>query len=257
MRPLPIRWEVSTSSGQAEAFHNRVPAETSAGNGVAHQLWIHHLPAPALVLGSTQPDELVRRARAETDGIEVCRRRSGGGLVFINPETDCWIDAIVPRSSPIWDDDVGRAFHWLGELWAKVLTEIDTDLRADVSVARSSTTSELGRVWCFADLGHGEVSLYGSKVVGLSQRRTRNWARFQGLLLGAWPGDQLLPYVDLERLVADDPRRYLDAELLRPGLVQAGFPAQVPSPNPVLVAERFAAAIESSTRDESSTQDEV
>ncbi len=239
----PIDWEITTTNGPAGPFHARTP-EPDGG----HRLWIHRLEGPALVLGSAQPDELVRRAQAEADGIEVCRRRSGGGLVFIDPRSDCWIDAIVPRSSPLWDDDVARAFHWLGELWTSVLATLTTSPgRAEPDpapiMARSSATTELGRVWCFADLGHGEVSVAGSKVIGLSQRRTKSWARFQALLLGDWPGDRLLPYVDLEQLVARQPGRFSDPEHLRPGLVNAGFPDTMPPPAPPMVAERFIATI--------------
>ncbi|MGH1494107.1 MAG: lipoyl protein ligase domain-containing protein [Acidimicrobiales bacterium] len=239
-----MNWEISTTEGTAAAFHDRDP-ESDTG----HQVWTHRLQGPALVLGSTQPDELVRRERAEADGIEVCRRRSGGGLVFINPETDCWVDVIVPHSSPLWDDDVARAFHWLGELWATVISELIADAAANNHapspvVHRASAATAVGRVWCFADLGHGEVSLQGSKVLGLSQRRTRTWLRLQGLLLGAWPGDRLLPYVDLDYLVENHPERFGNAELLRPGHLAAGFPAEVAAPSPADTTARFTSAIQ-------------
>ena len=39
---------------------------------------------------------------------------------------------------------------------------------------------------CFAGLGPGEVTVDGRKVVGISQRRTRAWARFQCAALGRW-----------------------------------------------------------------------
>jgi len=35
---------------------------------------------------------------------------------------------------------------------------------------------------CFAGLGSGEVSVGDRKIVGMSQRRTRDWARFQCLV---------------------------------------------------------------------------
>lgn len=234
-------WQVVTTIGPAGPFHHHHPPDDTG-----HQIWIRRLEAPALVLGSTQPDELVRHDLAHADGIEVCRRRSGGGLVFIDPETDCWVDVIVPRSSPLWDDDVARAFHWLGDLWASVLSGlVDNGVpgTAGFTVSKASTTTALGRVWCFGDVGHGEVSLGGSKIVGLSQRRTRTWCRIQGLVLGSWPGDELLPYVDLDFLNAQNPDRFPDAEALRPGLVSAGFPSGIASPKPAELAERFVAAL--------------
>jgi lipoate-protein ligase A len=247
-----MEWTITDSTGPAGQFH-----ESQPGDETGHQVWIRRLSRPALVLGSTQPDQLVRRTVAEGDGIEVCRRRSGGGLVYIDPVTDCWIDLIVPRSSPRWDSDVGRAFHWVGDLWSAVLADLvglakvaeartpslDVARTPSLEVARTSSSSPLGRVWCYGDLGHGEVSIGGSKVVGLSQRRTRSWARVQGLVLGRWPGDALLPYVDLDALADQQPGRYPEAEALRPGLVTAGFPPGLTPPTPSVVTERFIAAL--------------
>ena len=48
---------------------------------------------------------------------------------------------------------------------------------------------------CFAGLGPGEVLLDGRKLVGLSQRRTRNGVRIQGTLYTAPPA------IDLARLL--------------------------------------------------------
>ncbi|MGB5756427.1 MAG: hypothetical protein WBM50_05890, partial [Acidimicrobiales bacterium] len=114
-----MTWQVSITEGEAGAFHQLVPpVDTPA------QVWVRRPARPALVLGSTQPDALVEGERARADGIEVCRRRSGGGLVYLDPATDCWIDLIVPRGSGLWHDDVGLAFHWAGEHWASTLAAV-------------------------------------------------------------------------------------------------------------------------------------
>ena len=42
--------------------------------------------------------------------------------------------------------------------------------------------SDWSALVCFAGLGPGEVTLDGQKLVGLSQRRTRDGVRIQGLL---------------------------------------------------------------------------
>lgn len=233
----PLSWEVSTTAGPAGPFHQTAPPDDTGP-----LIWVRRLPAPALVLGSTQPDELIRRDRAAADGVEVCRRRSGGGLVFIDPATDCWIDLVVPRSSHLWHDDVGRAFHWVGDHWASVLDGLLNDGTDRPVVHRTSDRRLAGKVWCFADLGHGEVTVAGSKVVGLSQRRTRSWLRIQGLMLGSWPGPRLRSYVDLDRLAALHPD---DHELLDPALVEAGFPTGTQPPDPVAVADRFVADLPS------------
>ncbi len=250
MSDQPTPWDVLRQYGPAGAFHHRNPAADTGP-----EVWVRTIPRPALVLGSTQPDGLVRAVRAEADGIEVCRRRSGGGLVWVDPATDCWIDVIVPKDSPLWEPDIGRAFHWLGDLWGRVLTDTpssggsassrepagpDAGSQRVVVHRKSGPRSDgstAGRVWCFADLGHGEVSIDGSKVVGLSQRRTKTWARLQGLVLGAWPGERLAEYVDLEVAATLAPDA-TEAEL-QPGAIAAGFPAELTPPSPRQLAERF------------------
>jgi hypothetical protein len=183
------------------------------------------------VIGSTQPDALVRHDRAEAAGIEVCRRRSGGGLVYLDPRTDCWIDAVVPAGSPLWEDDVGLAFLWLGRRWASVLDGF-LGPAGPALLHRPRSAGRRGRpLWCFGEMGHGEVTIGGSKVVGLSQRRTRHWLRLQSLVLGAWPGRRLLDYLDLDAVPG--------ATGTDPGTVAAGPPAGLRLPPPAELARRF------------------
>jgi len=132
------------------------------------------------VLGSTQRAPLLDADSAQRAGIEVCQRRSGGGLVYVDPETSLWIDVVVPRGHELWSDDIGLAFGWVGQTWAAALTA--TGLPGPTRVHTGKLMHpDWGRVICFAGLGPGEVVVGGRKVVGLSQRRTRDMARFQGL----------------------------------------------------------------------------
>jgi lipoate---protein ligase len=71
---------------------------------------------PALVLGSAQPDAVVEHVVAARLGVEVARRRSGGGAVLLQPGAQVWVDVEVPRDDPLWDDDVGRACWWVGDV---------------------------------------------------------------------------------------------------------------------------------------------
>ncbi len=244
--PTSIAWRVVRDEGPAAEFHQREP-DTEPG----HQLWVRRLPGPALILGSTQPDELVRADRAAADGIEVCGRRSGGGLVHVDPATDCWIDAIVPADSPLWHRDVGLAFHWLGQVWADVLDERLGPAGPALVHRAPPRSGRSGRaLWCFADRGHGEVTVGASKVVGLSQRRTRTWVRLQSLVLGAWPGRRLLPYLDLD-VAASLVGRHADTSsidrnpsidrdpAIDPGAVRAGPPPGVRLPDPEALADAF------------------
>jgi len=146
--------------------------------GGAAVVWEHEVTAPALVLGSTQGDDVADHAACRARGIEVVRRRSGGGAVLLLPGGVTWVDVILPAGGPGWSDDVHRPMVWLGEHLAEVVRAVTG--RHDVEVhAGAMVTTEWSRAVCFDGLGAGEVVLDGAKLVGISQRRTRAGARLQ------------------------------------------------------------------------------
>jgi lipoate-protein ligase A len=173
--------------------------------------------APAIVVGSGQPVSDVDRDRAVQTGVDVVRRRSGGGAVLVGADHVAWVDVVLPIEDPLWDPDVGRASWWLGERWAEALRRIGW-LDAVVWRGRLQRTAWSSRV-CFAGLGPGEVSVVppseegtvgeglrrsgaerGSrraKVVGISQRRTRHGALFQCAALLRWDPDLLVELLSL------------------------------------------------------------
>ena len=174
-----MRWAVSRETGAAADFHAReVP--TPARRAV----WCFEPASPALVLGSTQSDALVDRDACARAGVDVVRRRSGGGAVLLVPGEVLWVDVVVPAGDPLWSDDIGVATHWLGAAWAAALAA------CGVSGATVHRGPLMRAPWsdlvCFAGLGPGEVTIAGRKVVGISQRRTRHFARFQCAALLAW-----------------------------------------------------------------------
>ncbi|MEY2402867.1 MAG: lipoate---protein ligase [Acidimicrobiaceae bacterium] len=128
-------------------------------------------------------------------GIDVVRRRSGGGAVYVEPDGTLWVDVVVPRGDERWDDDVGRAAFWLGEAWAAAVGDSAVVHRGPM------VRNEWSDLVCFAGLGPGEVTIDGRKVVGISQRRTRELARFQCVAYERWdpgPLTTLVPDADLE-----------------------------------------------------------
>jgi lipoate-protein ligase A len=174
------RWRCWRSVGSAASFHARaVPDQPEPS------LWIHQVEQPAVVLGSTQGDDVVDEVEAGRRGIELARRRSGGGVVLVHPDHSRWVDVIVPRHHPRWSDDVGTAFHWVGAAWSQALQRATpAELRDQVRVHRGGLVkSRWSSLVCFAGLGPGEVTIGSAKVVGISQRRTRHWARFQCLVV--------------------------------------------------------------------------
>ncbi len=152
------------------------------------RVWVLEATQPAIVLGSAQPEHIVDEAVAAARGFSIVRRRSGGGAVLVVPGELVWIDVVVPIGDERWVDDVGLASHWLGEVWAGVIES----LGYSVAVHRGGLDADgLARQVCFAAVGPGEVTLEGArlgegKVVGISQRRTRDFARFQTACILRW-----------------------------------------------------------------------
>jgi lipoate---protein ligase len=151
----------------------------------------------AWVLGSAQPDASVDRAAAHALGIEVVRRRSGGGGVLIRPGEMVWIDIVLSRSHPLWSDDVGQSMWWVGDAWSEALWQLDVGNEVHRGSLIRTPWSPLV---CFAGVGAGEVltadeevtSSAPSKLVGISQRRTRDGARLQTMCHLRWrPQEQV------------------------------------------------------------------
>ena len=180
------RWELRRLAGPAADLHAEALPDAPT-----RAVWVLEATAPALVLGSTQSDDLVDRAAAAAAGIDVVRRRSGGGVVLVVPGEIAWVDVILPAGDPLWDDDVGRAARWLGGTWRSALAELGigpTEVHEGPLAC-----GPLGRLVCFATVGSGEVTVPGGggarKLVGISQRRTRAAARFQCAAYRRWdPG---------------------------------------------------------------------
>jgi lipoate---protein ligase len=192
-------WDVCRVLGDAGCLHQRQVPDPAR-----RLVWVFEAVHPALVLGSTQSADLVDAEAARQLDIAVVRRRSGGGAVLVVPGNTVWIDVVVPAGDPLWDDDVGRAAHWLGETWRATLDELGLP-GADVHRGPLAC-GPLGRLVCFATVGAGEVTLDGRKVVGVSQRRTRHAARFQSALYREWdpsPLARLLRLDDAGRAAVD------------------------------------------------------
>jgi lipoate-protein ligase A len=173
-----LSWDIQRARGSATEFHQRdLPHERT--------IWIFQIEQPALVLGSSQ-------AMVDVSGIELVRRRSGGGAVYVAPGGTLWVDVVVPRGDELWDDDVGRATHWLGDAWATAIGD-------GALVHRGGMVhNEWSDLVCFAGLGPGEVTVDGRKVVGISQRRTRRAARFQCVAYERWDPQPLVDLLHLD-----------------------------------------------------------
>jgi len=169
----------------ASEQHGRdLPAERSVWNiDVIH---------PAIVLGSRQTETELDLGACSNANVEIVRRRSGGGMVFLSPGNQVWLDVVIPKNDPLWIDDVGRASWWLGDVWLAAIKSLATTDVFTTQVHRENLViGEHGHLVCFSGIGPGEVIGVDSegkrsKIVGISQRRTQVAARFQCTVYLQW-----------------------------------------------------------------------
>jgi lipoate-protein ligase A len=161
--------------GTASEFHDMaLPSERA--------LWSCSVTSPAIILGSTQQESDVDSDVASSLGLDVVRRRSGGGAVFVHPTESVWIDITIPRDDPLYVDDVSASMLWLGDVFVSALKPW-----VNAETYRGSfDAGSYGHSVCFASTSPGEVFVGDHKLVGISQRRSRDGARLQCVLYRSW-----------------------------------------------------------------------
>jgi len=183
-------------AGAVDHLHHLPDPE--AGSGMAMRTArVLHPTSAAIVLGSSQRGSVVDAVSSSRLGLAVARRRSGGGAVLVVPGEQVWIDLLIPRGDPLWNDDIVKAAAWVGQSWAAALVNLGFD-NCQIHAGRLVSTDWSDLV-CFAGLGPGEVTIGGAKVMGLSQRRGRNWIRIQSAVHLAWRPEVLLEALALDR----------------------------------------------------------
>ena len=168
-------WQRHDWQGTAADFHSLEPSSERG-------LWWCNVDTPALIVGSSQDVSAVDAVCAAEKGIDVVRRRSGGGIVFVHPSDSVWIDITIPRDDSLWVDDVAASMLWLGSVFVHALSPwLETSV-----YTHKFSAGDFGRDICFVSHSPGEVFAGDAKVVGISQRRTRDGARFQCVLYRQW-----------------------------------------------------------------------
>ena len=161
---------------------------------------VRRVDQPTVVLGSTQDHDVLDDAAVRAGRIEVARRRGGGGAVLLRPGDHLWVDAWIPRDDPLWRADVSAAATWAGAWWCAALATLG--VRGPSVHEGPARPGPLGSTVCFSGRGPGEVFHRGSKVMGLSQWRSREGALFHTCAYTRWEAG---PLVDL--LALDEPTR--------------------------------------------------
>jgi lipoate-protein ligase A len=178
--------------------------------GVPALRW-YGMDPPALIVGSSQRLEEIDQAACAVAGLCIHRRRSGGGAVL--SADMLMLDLALPRSHPLYLDDVTESYRWIGEVWAAALRDLGLGVSvASVAAARADTQAldPLVRRVCFGGLSPYEVVMGRRKLVGLAQVRRHGGALYQvgiyqrwaprhtAALLAATPGERVV----LERQLA-------------------------------------------------------
>lgn len=187
-------WHLERHAGDPADLH-AASADLVATADPVRTVRVLEPSAAAVVLGRAQAPDDVDVARANRAGVAIVRRCSGGGAVLVVPGGAVWVDVLVPRHDPRWDDDIGRAGWWLGEAWAAALAS--TGLGGGVVHRGGLLRGPWSQQVCFAGLGPGEVTVEGRKVVGMSQRRTKIAALFQCAAVVWWDPVPLLDVLAL------------------------------------------------------------
>jgi lipoate---protein ligase len=195
-----MRWEVQRAVGTVRELHEtsaaRVAGSADEAFGRERFAVLQRPTDGAVVIGSAQPETNVDFQACARAGLEVVRRRSGGGAVLVEPGSLIWVDLVVAATDPLWSADVGRSMWWVGEAWAEALR------RAGIGGVEVWKGPMLRSAWsslvCFGGLGPGEVvDATGRKAVGVAQRRARHGALFQCACLLRWEPDRLLELLAL------------------------------------------------------------
>lgn len=191
---LPSRpstgWKLYNVKYSASEMHAK---DLQAERGI----WNVSIPDNALVLGSSQNEDVVDLGACAQTNVAVVRRRTGGGAVYLAVAEHLWVDVVIPRGDVLWNDDVVVSPQWLGDAWSRVLASFGM---SGLSVhRRASEPATWSKLVCFAGVGSGEVLINDRKVVGISQRRTREAARFQCFIHRCWTPEKFVPLLAMPR----------------------------------------------------------
>ena len=106
-----LRFSLEHTAGPARSLHDRAIPDP------AHPtIWWHEVTDRRSCSARASPSRRSTRSPAPRAGIDVVRRRSGGGAVLLVPGEVFWLDVIVPRQRDTSLDDVRASMCRIGSI---------------------------------------------------------------------------------------------------------------------------------------------
>jgi len=168
------------------------PFDVESFRSARRRVVLRDVPAPVVVLGSTQPDDVLDADQLRRRGVRAARRRSGGGAVLLTPGAQLWADLWIPADDPLWSREPRRSAVVAGAWWTRALGLDGMEVHGG-----ASTPAPGSDMICFAGLGPGELSVEGRKVVGLAQWRSREGVLVHGCAYREWDPGPILELLAL------------------------------------------------------------
>lgn len=202
--PAPYRSEtlisrdaltVRSISASAHVLHNEITPETFNSDPDDMELWLMRPAEAALVLASSWAKQPLDEVAIKTGRVEICRRGSGGGAVYICPNDVSWTDFWIPKTASIYRSDPSELFLNIGAFYQKIFASLGLETAI---VKKFSGSEESSRYACWAGRGYGELTVADAKLLGLAQRRNRRGARIQAMVCFGTSAAKVLDYIDTE-----------------------------------------------------------
>jgi lipoate-protein ligase A len=163
---------------------------------------------PAVTLGYAQkPAKIIDPKKAETLGVEIASRLTGGGLV-LHQSNELTYSLVAPLA--VLPDGIIPSCNFISEIFIKALQKIgvQAELAArdklfvgdERLTARAGFDGEYERDICFARPAKYEVVCGGRKLLGSAQKRGRHSLLQQGSLALEPPLPIFAELVDMQKL---------------------------------------------------------
>ena len=125
--------------------------------------------------------------RCEAHGVELVRRMTGGGIVVHG--WDVTYSIVIPHGNGVIPGDISASFCWIANRLLNGLHRIGVPATLQGSKFQAL---EVGPNTCLANPAMHDVMLDGKKIAGVSQRRNRVGAVYQGYIALNMPPAEIL-----------------------------------------------------------------